>query len=56
MVLSVYSVYAKNALVISRMNVRPVGGFMKNGLRVHQTMVFPPNHWHADHPNEPKGM
>jgi hypothetical protein len=57
-----YSMYAENALVISRMNVRPGGKqakmhdtwFMKNGLRVSQTMVFPLNH--ADHPNEPKGM
>lgn len=57
-----HSAYAEDALVVSRMNVKPGGKqahmqngwYISNGEKVTQSMVYP--HDHADHPNAPKGM
>ncbi|PPQ84825.1 hypothetical protein CVT24_013261, partial [Panaeolus cyanescens] len=55
--------YAEDALLVSRMNLKPGGkqprmrqGWYldKNGQRVMQDMVFPEDH--PDYPNEPKGV
>jgi hypothetical protein len=55
--------FAEDALLVSRMNLRPGGkqARMRNGwyfndvgVRVSQTMIFPPDH--PDHPDKPKGM
>jgi len=54
--------YAEDALLVSRMNLRPGGkqAHMRNGwyirdnTKVVQTMIFPSNH--PDFPNQPKGM
>ncbi|KAF8157614.1 hypothetical protein K438DRAFT_1620770 [Mycena galopus ATCC 62051] len=57
-----HSAYSDDALLVSRMNTKPggkqarmrAGWFIKNGQRVIQPMIFPPDH--ADHPDEPKGI
>ncbi|PCH34831.1 hypothetical protein WOLCODRAFT_79044 [Wolfiporia cocos MD-104 SS10] len=57
-----HSTFAKDALLVSRMYMRPGGKqarmrdgwFTKNDQRVIQSMNFPSNH--LDHPNSPKGM
>ncbi len=58
-----HSAYAIDALLVSRMNLRPGGKqarmrdgwFMRRGNeKVTQSMVFPPDH--LEFPNEPKGM
>jgi len=57
-----HSAYAEDALVASRMNVNPGGAqarmrdgwFLKNGVKIVQPMVFPPNH--PDFPDQPKGL
>jgi hypothetical protein len=54
--------YAENALLVSRMNVRPGGKqarmhdgwFMCNGHKTAQSMLFPCDH--PTFPNEPKGI
>ena len=54
--------YAEDALMVSRMNLRPGGKqarmrdgwFIINGQKFDQPMVFPPDH--PDFPNQPKGM
>lgn len=57
-----HSAYAANALVVSRMNIKPGGKqalmhntwFMQNGEKVTQTMVYPSNH--PTYPNKAKGI
>lgn len=58
-----HSAYAPDALLVSRMNLRPAGKsqarmrktwFIRDGVRHQQEMVFPPDH--HEFPNEPKGM
>ncbi|KIJ39628.1 hypothetical protein M422DRAFT_174797 [Sphaerobolus stellatus SS14] len=57
-----HSAYAEDALLSSRMNMRPGGKqaqlrdgwFMKDGQRVIQQMNFPANH--PEFPSQPKGM
>jgi hypothetical protein len=57
-----HSAYAEDALLVSRMNVRPGGKqarmqngwFSHNGQKITQPMVFPSDHPHF--PNKPKGM
>ncbi|KIM63514.1 hypothetical protein SCLCIDRAFT_117061 [Scleroderma citrinum Foug A] len=57
-----HSAYAEDALVVSRMNVKPGGKqahmrngwYISNGEKFTQSMVYP--HDHADHPNAPKGI
>ncbi|KAG2108725.1 uncharacterized protein F5147DRAFT_745701 [Suillus discolor] len=55
-----HSAYAKDALLVSRMNINPggkqahmrPGWFMHNGMRIEQNMIFSPNH--PQFLNEPK--
>ena len=57
-----HSAYAENALLVSRMNVRPGGKqarmrngwFLRDGQKISQPMVFPCDH--PDFLNEPKGI
>lgn len=57
-----HSAYAADALLTTRMNLRPGGKqarlrngwYMQDGQRVMQTMIFPADH--PLYPNEPKGM
>ena len=57
-----HSAYSKDALVSSRMNLRPGGKqarmkdgwFMRNDQKVIQPMIFPMDH--PEFPDEPKGM
>ena len=57
-----HSAYSKDALLSSRMNLRPGGKqarmrdgwFMQNDQKVQQLMVFPVNH--PEFPDQPKGM
>ncbi|KAG1868722.1 hypothetical protein C8R48DRAFT_747104 [Suillus tomentosus] len=57
-----HSAYAKDALLVSCMNINPAGKqarmrngwFMCNNIQVEQDMVFPPDH--PQFPNEPKGV
>ena len=57
-----HSAYSLDALLTSRMNMKPGGKqakmrdgwFTQNGMRVAQMMCFPPDH--SEHPSEPKGM
>lgn len=57
-----HSAYSANALLASRMNLRPGGKqarmrdgwFMRNGQKVIQPMTFPKNH--PEFPDEPKGI
>lgn len=57
-----HSAYSEDALLVSRMNVKPGGKqahmrdgwFMRDGIKVIQQMVYPPDH--PEFPNEPKGM
>ena len=57
-----HSAYSVDALLTSRMNLRPGGKqakhrdgwYLRNGNRVMQSMNFPPNH--PDFPDMPKGM
>lgn len=58
-----HSAYAVDALLVSRMNLRPAGKsqarmrngwYIRNGVRVEQPMVFPADH--PEFPNEAKGM
>lgn len=57
-----HSAYAEDALLTSRMNLRPGGKqaslrdgwYMQNRCKVSQPMNFPPDH--SEHPGQPKGM
>ncbi|KAI0351078.1 hypothetical protein OH77DRAFT_1411771, partial [Trametes cingulata] len=57
-----HSAYSEDALLASRMNLRPGGKqarmwdgwYMWDGVRIVQTMVFPPDH--PKYPDAPKGM
>jgi hypothetical protein len=57
-----HSAYAENALLVSRMNVKPGGKqarmhdtwFIHDGQRVLQKLNFPADH--PEFPNEPKGI
>jgi len=57
-----HSAYGEDALVISRMNIKPGGRqarmcngwFMQGGVKVHQPMIYPINH--PDLPETPKGV
>jgi hypothetical protein len=57
-----HAAYAEDALLTSRMNLRPGGKqaklrdgwYMNNGCKVIQKMIFPDNHW--EYPSQPKGM
>lgn len=57
-----HSAYSVDALLTSRMNMKPGGKqaklrdgwYIKNGVRVTQKMCFPPNH--TEFPGEAKGM
>ena len=57
-----HSAYAEDALLVSRMNVKPAGKqarmhagwYMCNGHKVSQPMIFPSDH--PEFPNEPKGI
>ncbi|KAG1803044.1 hypothetical protein EV424DRAFT_1582458 [Suillus variegatus] len=57
-----HSAYSEDALLVSRMNVKPGGKqahmrdgwFMRDGIKVIQQMVYPPDH--PEFPNELKGM
>ncbi|KAF8227060.1 hypothetical protein L208DRAFT_1224993, partial [Tricholoma matsutake] len=57
-----HSAYLENALLVSRMNVQPGGKqacmhngwFIRNGKKVIQPMIFPPNH--SNNLNEAKGI
>ncbi|KAJ8580330.1 hypothetical protein M405DRAFT_890518, partial [Rhizopogon salebrosus TDB-379] len=57
-----HSAYAEDALLVSRMNVKPGGKqarmhdgwFMRDGHKISQPMIFPCDH--SAFPNEPKGI
>jgi hypothetical protein len=57
-----HSAYSEDALLVSRMNVKPGGKqarmhdgwYFCNGQKIIQLMNFPANH--AEYPNEPKGI
>ncbi|KAG2750889.1 hypothetical protein P692DRAFT_20847015 [Suillus brevipes Sb2] len=57
-----HSAYSEDTLLVSRMNIKPGGKqahmrdgwFMRDGIKVIQQMVYPPDH--PEFPNEPKGM
>ena len=57
-----HAAYQEDALLVSRMNLRPGGKqarmrngwFIRDGIKVNQPMIFPPNH--PEFPDQPKGM
>jgi len=57
-----HSTYAEDALLVSRMNIKPGGKqahmhdgwFMQEGWRISQEMRYPADH--AEYPNQPKGI
>jgi len=57
-----HAAYPEDALLVSRMNLRPGGKqarmrngwFIRDGIKVNQPMIFPPNH--PEFPDQPKGM
>ena len=57
-----HAAYSEDALVVSRMNVRPGGKqahmhdswYLQNRQKVVQSMKFPADH--AEYPNQPKGI
>ena len=57
-----HSAYAADALLVSRMNMKPGGKqaclrdgwYMQNGQKVIQQMTFPNDH--AEYPGQPKGI
>jgi hypothetical protein len=57
-----HSAYSEDALLVSRMNVRPGGKqarmrdgwFIRNGEKIIQPMIFPSHH--STNPSEPKGI
>ncbi|KAJ7689723.1 hypothetical protein B0H17DRAFT_937013, partial [Mycena rosella] len=57
-----HSAYSENALLATRMNTKPggkqarmhSGWYLKDGRKVVQPMIFPPNH--LTYPNQPKGL
>jgi hypothetical protein len=57
-----HAAYAPDALLVSRMNTKPGGKqarmrdgwYMRDGHRVAQPMIFPPNH--PQYPDQPKGI
>jgi hypothetical protein len=59
-----HSAYAEDALLVSRMNIKPGGKqarmhngwYLRDGQKVDQAMIFPANHPVAEYRNEPKGI
>jgi hypothetical protein len=57
-----HSAYGEDALLISRMNIKPGGKqahmrngwYIRDGVRISQPMIYPSNH--PDHPDTPKGV
>jgi len=59
-----HSAYAKDALLVSRMNIKPGGKqarmhngwYLRDRQKVDQAMIFPVNHPVAEYRNKPKGI